>query len=994
MAKLTLKGGTNPILISNDQLGSTRSDLELYVSGESYREESAIPLRTFDTILSVHNDYILNAQTESSTYDWRKDDQFTASVTYVGSIGLYKLNSSVLQSVPCNKSLTHIETNTGTSISSNLFGCSASNSDTITTSNGWANFVRVGGLVYKDNDLLGTVTQLLSHNQFKISNVVTTSGTLSFHLNEGILNYKSASNSYSGGIHRTVQGNGEVSSNGKLLHGEVIVIDQQTHRISNPDGYIDDNLFGDSVLISGNGSRVIIGAPSVVVQPEVHVFEKSGFSWSRISQLTVGDYDQNGKFGQHMVCSNDGSCIAISEPNSIGNALEQRGRIHVFDETSPSNWVRNDIITNPESSSDFAKHLGMTSDGNNLAICGKKTVYLYERNMSDEWDLIKKITPPPSVPKNIIGIKALSYHGSGNYIGVTYITEQVDMLLNRIKQTQHVCVFKKHGSHWVVTDTISNLKGPSYYRHSLYTGISYTDGIDVYPSVKNYGVYDGVGELKLIRGSDINLKQWFSVYQGSPSYGMFISFDGINTTSNSYVSHWCSSITSMSPKPSCSGISSFSLTNLGSNLYDSFTTFGTTLNRTLPFCSFGFSARINTPTQYMVEIDDGFGDFLHVSDNGQNLFLTSREPGFLYHYMSKKNANKLICSVNMYEGTISQYKSTNNGPEEYVNITNSSNLDAMILIPPQSNQNKNPLFFFKDVKETYSHTNELAEVETRYRHYGMEFTNSTFSQYVHLSEMNGNGLAKMPTRIYNNVTSLYDTLPQNEHYNSPIKKYINVGLTQDNKNLQIIKYIGDSLTEATERAIQHNLGQQPTAILIKRTLPTNNNTWVVWHKDLMSGNILNSGTSAPFKVGASKNINYREPTSSEFYVYGTPEMNETGVEYVAMIITEHTNKQVDTGYYTGNGTSTTLTFHGAVNMHPSLIMIKNITDNSPWVMITAPENANDTQTKTITCDGVSGYTFIPSVQCSNTNLIITNNLKQLNNSGDKYIYIMFIGNHS
>jgi hypothetical protein len=1008
MAKLTIKGGTNPITIGNAQDGAptpNRGNLDILCSGETYREESATPLQMVDPLMAADGEFINIIQRNRGIYS-PKTNGIGGSINS-HFVSYQQRNAGVVYGENLNKTLRlYSSTSLWFPYNIALAGCTCTNSNVITTTDlGNLQKVRVGSNVFHNGSLLGTITNIISSNQFQISSTTTlNNASINIYVTEGIDSPKSSSYVYINNSNMLlVLGNSKISSNNTEEHGEVYTFNNQlnglSQLISNPDGLISGNLFGEHVLVSGDKNVFFVSAPSLMVEPKVHVFTKPGAYWTRLTTISAIDYQQQGKFGYTTSCSDDGSNIAISEPNYNSTTISNSGRVHVYDQTGPTTWVRNDVIYNPEHSKRFGHLLKMTSNGNRLAICSESNVYIYERNISDEWDNVYTIHPPVGIPRDNVKIKNISYNGIGSYMAVTYSSTEYDIVLNKQKIKQYVCVFRKGSSHWFVEDILDNNREPPLYRSSIYTAIAKSDGI-LSNGKYNDGVYGSVGELNLLRGNDVNLGQVFDLKDGQE--GIYITFNGVNYTQNNYIQKWYFGHVYDNGSGGILDQTNNSVTsiNYGSNIYNGDSTFYLAgLPRLLPNSEFSIAIDMNDPSYDKFEIDDGFGDQLYLTEDGKHLYVINREPSLLIHYVTKKYCNNLIVDIGSHVGTIPQYKDLCDVAlqEHFININLNSNIDMLIMMPPSDNPTKYPLFFFKKYNDPYIDVNENLITYERNRYFGMKFTNvSTGRGSYKLQEMKDSGLATMGIRQYvSNSDSYGDYQYHNAEFNTPYKKYISAGFNEDMKNLQIISYIGDG---TSERSIPHALGQEPSAIIIKRTRSSSSNDddWVIWHKDIPNGTVLDNTINIPRKIGASFNMNYRKPTSTEFYVFGEASQNLNDEHYIAVIITDGPNKQVKTGSYIGNGGSQNILSY-STPLHPSFMMVKNISSNSPWCFISRHDDAlfSSGDTATIECDSVSGYKYLSNVVYFNNDRLsyMNNNLNSMNSAGSQYIYIMFIGDH-
>ena len=127
---------------------------------------------------------------------------------------------------------------------------------------------------------------------------------------------------------------------------------------------------GTSVSLSGDGSRVVIGAPGVNSAPhnrgKVRIFEYSSGSWTQLGGDINGEAEGD-LSGRSVSISSDGTTVAIGAHGNDGNGLSS-GHTRVFSYSGTSwNQLGNDI--NGEASEDyFGKSVSLSGDGTVLAV--------------------------------------------------------------------------------------------------------------------------------------------------------------------------------------------------------------------------------------------------------------------------------------------------------------------------------------------------------------------------------------------------------------------------------------------------------------------------------------------------------------------------------------------------------------------------------------------------------------------------------------------------
>lgn len=131
------------------------------------------------------------------------------------------------------------------------------------------------------------------------------------------------------------------------------------------------DLFGQNVSISGDGTRVSVGAynktGSVANQGAVYVYLRTGTSWAQEQKLIAGDPVANDQFGYTTSLSLDGSRVAISARTKTGTAGTLQGAVYVFLRTAVT-WAQEAklVQSDPASGDYFGFSLVMSSDSTRL----------------------------------------------------------------------------------------------------------------------------------------------------------------------------------------------------------------------------------------------------------------------------------------------------------------------------------------------------------------------------------------------------------------------------------------------------------------------------------------------------------------------------------------------------------------------------------------------------------------------------------------------------
>jgi len=132
--------------------------------------------------------------------------------------------------------------------------------------------------------------------------------------------------------------------------------------------------FGNSVSISGNGDKVIIGeyeskSQEIYRAGAAYIFSRNGVNWAQESKLVASDKAANDTFGYSVSISGDGSRVAIGSPNCDIENAGCAGAVYVFSHDNVT-WVQEAKLTANDGNAydNFGWSVSMSSDGARVAI--------------------------------------------------------------------------------------------------------------------------------------------------------------------------------------------------------------------------------------------------------------------------------------------------------------------------------------------------------------------------------------------------------------------------------------------------------------------------------------------------------------------------------------------------------------------------------------------------------------------------------------------------
>jgi hypothetical protein len=142
---------------------------------------------------------------------------------------------------------------------------------------------------------------------------------------------------------------------------------------SDLDGESAFDFFGESVSMSVNGNRLVVGAKENGLNNSgyVRVYEWSGTDWLQLGPSINGESDFNW-FGYSVSMSGDGNRIAVGAPGNHGkNNLWESGQVLIY-EWSGENWIHLGESIDGEAKGDGSGHsVSLSTNGNRIAIGAK-----------------------------------------------------------------------------------------------------------------------------------------------------------------------------------------------------------------------------------------------------------------------------------------------------------------------------------------------------------------------------------------------------------------------------------------------------------------------------------------------------------------------------------------------------------------------------------------------------------------------------------------------
>ena len=229
---------------------------------------------------------------------------------------------------------------------------------------------------------------------------------------------------------------------------------------------------------------------------------------------------------------------------------------------------------------------------------------------------------------------------------------------------------------------------------------------------------------------------------------------------------------------------------------------------------------------------------------------------------------------------------------------------------------------------------------------------------------------------------------------APSSSHISWTFKSETGFFDVVTYTGNG----SNRAIDHNLGSVPGAVLIKNLTASQN--WVMYHRSIGNTKALllddTGGTTT-----ASSYWNNTSPTASNFTVGTDNMMNGNGNNYVAYIFAHDAavfgnkgnNSVIKCDSYTGNGSSNGPDIN--LGWEPQWLLIKRSNASEDWMLFDHMRTSarqdmwlDDMRPNTTGGDGDgAGSDSQPYLNWTSTGFKLSSNTGHTNGNGDNYIYI-------
>lgn len=199
------------------------------------------------------------------------------------------------------------------------------------------------------------------------------------------------------------------------------------------------------------------------------------------------------------------------------------------------------------------------------------------------------------------------------------------------------------------------------------------------------------------------------------------------------------------------------------------------------------------------------------------------------------------------------------------------------------------------------------------------------------------------------------------------------------KFFDMVQYTGNGVSG---RSVSHSLDSEPGLIIVMK-ITTGGQGSRVYHKSLSNTAAMTlNGTSAP-ETGAQF-WNNTDPSSSDFTLGNDASVNANGSEYIAYLFAYEPTGNIQTGSYTGNGSTSGPVIN--LGWEPQYLLIRK-SGVGDWILVDAARGIGAGVDPIIKLNVINGETLADFVDKSSTGFQIKSTDSNVNSAGEQYIYM-------
>jgi len=352
----------------------------------------------------------------------------------------------------------------------------------------------------------------------------------------------------SGDGSRIVVGAGSKSMGTNTNQGEAYVYSGTNYatetKLTASDGAIYDN-FGGTVAISGDGSRVVVGAGSKNVgvnaqQGAAYVY--SGTNYATEQRLTASDAAASDYFGSSVAISSDGTRVVVGAYAKNMGTNTAQGAAYVYSDTNYARETKLTAAVDGAVNDLFGSSVAINGDGMRVAVgapgknvganTGQGEAYVYTPGPGGAYATEKRLTASDAGVHDDFGF-SVAISGDGAHVIVGAPTKSVGA------NAQQGAAYVYGGANYTTETKLTASDGAAYDNFGVAVGIS-SDGMRVIvgADLKKVGANANQGAAYVYSGTNYATEQRLTASDaaaGDHFGAVAISGDGTRVVVGAYL---------------------------------------------------------------------------------------------------------------------------------------------------------------------------------------------------------------------------------------------------------------------------------------------------------------------------------------------------------------------------------------------------------------------------------------------------------------------------
>lgn len=187
-----------------------------------------------------------------------------------------------------------------------------------------------------------------------------------------------------------------------------------------------DGYFGSGIALSDDGNRIAVGADGETASGlakagRVHIFTRSGTTWSHLAVINPPVPQANARFGSSVDISGDGNYLVIGDVSSDLSGVQNTGAAHIYLWNGSTYVFQATVVSDIlEATSQFGYSVALDYDGNSLVVSQPWVstdigrIHFFTRS-GVTWTRQSSLAPSDGVTYDYFG-QAVAISGDGNTV--------------------------------------------------------------------------------------------------------------------------------------------------------------------------------------------------------------------------------------------------------------------------------------------------------------------------------------------------------------------------------------------------------------------------------------------------------------------------------------------------------------------------------------------------------------------------------------------------